>query len=106
VQHIQRRLTTSFIEAVLDGALVLLTLAMMAALQPALTAVALAAVAVYGLLRWAFMRPLREATEEALVHEARQASHFLESLRGVQAIKLFNAQADRQARFAAWWSTR
>ncbi|MGJ8868681.1 peptidase domain-containing ABC transporter, partial [Salmonella enterica subsp. enterica serovar Kentucky] len=39
------------------------------------------------------------ATEEALVHEARQSSHFLESLRGVQSIKLFNRQADRQARF-------
>ena len=28
-----------------------------------------------------------------------QSSHFLESLRGVQSIKLFNRQADRQARF-------
>jgi ATP-binding cassette, subfamily B, bacterial CvaB/MchF/RaxB len=36
-----------------------------------------------------------------LVHEAKQSSHFLESLRGVQAIKLFNAQADRQSRFAS-----
>jgi ATP-binding cassette subfamily B protein RaxB len=101
VQAIQKALTTSFIEAVLDGALVVLTLAMMAVYSLRLTAVALAAVAVYGLLRWAFMRPLREATEEALVHEARQSSHFLESLRGVQAIKLFAAQADRRTRFAA-----
>ena len=101
VQAIQKALTTSFIEAVLDGALVVLTLVMMAVYSLRLTAVALAAVAVYGLLRWAFMRPLREATEEALVHEARQSSHFLESLRGVQAIKLFAAQADRRSRFAA-----
>ncbi|MFO1326375.1 MAG: peptidase domain-containing ABC transporter [Rubrivivax sp.] len=101
VQQIQRALTTSFVEAVLDGALVVLTLGMMAIYSGRLTAVALAAVAVYGLLRWAFMRPLRAATEEALVHEARQNSHFLESLRGVQAIKLFGAQADRRTRFAA-----
>ena len=101
VQSIQKALTTSFAEAVLDGALVVLTLVMMAVYSLRLTAVALAAVAVYGLLRWAFMRPLREATEEALVHEARQSSHFLESLRGVQAIKLFGAQADRRTRFAA-----
>jgi ATP-binding cassette subfamily B protein RaxB len=101
VQQIQKALTTSFVEAVLDGALVLLTLLMMALYSPRLTAVALAAVVVYGLLRWACMRPLREATEEALVHEARQSSHFLESLRGVQAIKLFGAQADRRTRFGA-----
>ena len=101
VQQIQRTLTTSFIEAVLDGALVVLTLALMALYSLALSAVAVAAVGVYALLRWAFFRPLREATEEALVFEARQSSHFLESLRGVLAIKLFNGQADRQSRFAS-----
>ena len=99
VQQIQKALTTSFAEAVLDGLLVVLTLAMMAVYSLRLTAMALVAVAAYGLLRWAFMRPLREATEEALVHEARQSSHFLESLRGVQAIKLFGGQLDRRARF-------
>ena len=64
-----------------------------------LTAIALASVVAYGVLRWAFFRPLREATEEAIVHDAKQSSHFLESLRGVQSIKLFNRQEDRQARF-------
>ena len=61
----------------------------------------LGAVGIYALLRWAFFRPLRDATEEELVHESKQSSHFLESLRGVQAIKLFNAQADRQSRFTS-----
>ena len=99
VQQIQKTLTTHFIEAVLDGLLVVATLTMMLFYSVSLTLVVLAAVAAYAALRWAFFRPLREATEEALVHEARQSSHFLESLRGVQSIKLFNRQADRQARF-------
>jgi len=101
VQKIQRTLTTSFIEAVLDGLLVVLTLAMMLLYSGTLTALALAAVVVYGLLRVWFYRPLAEATEEALVFEAKQNSHFLESLRGVQAIKLFNAQGDRRSRFSS-----
>jgi ATP-binding cassette, subfamily B, bacterial CvaB/MchF/RaxB len=101
VQQIQSTLTTSFIEAVLDGLLVVLTLAMMAVYSLKLTLVVIVAVLAYALLRWAFFRPLRVATEETLVYEARQASHFLESLRGVQAIKLFNAQADRQSRFSS-----
>lgn len=101
VQQIQKTLTTSFLEAILDGALVLLTLAMMLLYSVKLTLVALAAVACYALLRRAFFRPLREASEEALVFEANQASHFLESLRGMLAIKLFNAQADRQSRFSS-----
>jgi ATP-binding cassette, subfamily B, bacterial CvaB/MchF/RaxB len=101
VQQIQKTLTTSFIEAFLDGLLVVLTLTMMALYSLPLTALALVAVALYALLRWAFFSRLRQASEEALVHEARQGSHFLESLRGVQAIKLFNAQGDRGSRFAS-----
>jgi ATP-binding cassette subfamily B protein RaxB len=100
VQQIQRTLTSSFIEAVLDGLLVLLTLVLMAFYSLTLTAVALVAVVLYGLLRWALFRPLREVSEEALIFESRQTSHFLESLRGIQAIKLFNAQGDRQSRYA------
>ena len=99
VQQIQQTLTTSFIEVVLDGLMVVLTLVMMWIYSGTLTAIALASVVAYGVLRWAFFRPLREATEEAIVHDAKQSSHFLESLRGVQSIKLFNRQEDRQARF-------
>ncbi|HMN76584.1 MAG TPA: peptidase domain-containing ABC transporter [Burkholderiaceae bacterium] len=99
IQQIQQTLTTHFIEAVLDGLLVVVTLAMMLFYSVTLTAIVLAAVAVYALLKWAFFRPLRNATEEAIVHDAQRATHFLESLRGVQAIKLFNRQQDRQARF-------
>lgn len=100
VQEIQKTLTGPFIEAMLDGVMVLITLAMMLVYSPRLTAVAALAVGGYALLRWAMFRPLREATEETLIHEARQNSHFLESLRGAQAIKLFSAQADRGSRFA------
>ncbi len=99
VQQIQQTLTTHFIEAVLDGLLVVLTLAMMWVYSAALTAIAVGCVLVYALLRWAFFRPLREATEEAIVFDAKKSSHFLESLRGVQSIKLFNRQEDRQAQF-------
>ena len=99
VQKIQQTLTTSFIEAVLDGLLVVVTLAMMLVYSRTLTAIAVAAVLIYAGLRWAFFRPLRDATEESIVFEAKRSTHFLESLRGVQSIKLFNRQEERQARF-------
>ena len=99
VQQIQQTLTTSFVEAVLDGLLVVVTLVMMLVYSGLLTGIALSSVAVYAVLRWAFFRPLRDATEEAIIHDAKRSSHFLESLRGVQSIKLFNRQEDRQARF-------
>ena len=99
VQMIQQTLTTSFIEAMLDGVLVVVTLAMMLVYSGTLTAIAMASVVAYAALRWAFFRPLRDATEESIIFEARRSTHFLESLRGVQSIKLFNRQEDRQARF-------
>jgi ATP-binding cassette subfamily B protein RaxB len=99
VQKIQQTLTTSFIEAVLDGLMVIVTLLMMLVYSGRLTAIAVGAVVLYAGLRWAFFRPLREATEESIIFDAKRSTHFLESLRGVQSIKLFNRQEDRQARF-------
>ena len=54
----------------LDGLLVVVTLAMMLVYSGTLTAIARGRVVAYALLRWAFFRPLREATEEAIVFEA------------------------------------
>jgi ATP-binding cassette, subfamily B, bacterial CvaB/MchF/RaxB len=99
IQQMQQTLTTSFIEAVLDGLLVVLTFAVMCFYSVTLTAIAFGSVAAYALLRWVFFRPQRDATEESIVHDAKRSTHFLESLRGVQSIKLFNRQEDRQAQF-------
>ena len=99
VNSIQRTLTSSFIEAIIDGVMALATLAMMLVYSAWLTAVALAAVALYGMLRWTFYDPLRRATEEHIVHSAKQQSHFLETVRGVQSIKLFGRQEERRSRW-------
>lgn len=101
VQQIQRTLTGSFVEALLDGLLVVLTAVLMLVYSPLLAAVAFASVAVYALMRGIGFRPLRRASEQVMVHEARQASHFLESLRGISSIKIFGAEPDRQSRFAS-----
>lgn len=99
VNSIQRTLTSSFIEAIIDGVMAMATLAMMLIYSVWLTAVALAAVTLYGLLRWTFYDPLRRATEEHIVHSAKQQSHFLETVRGVQSIKLFGRQEERRSRW-------
>jgi ATP-binding cassette subfamily B protein RaxB len=99
VSTIQRTLTSSFVEAMIDGAMAAATLAMMLVYSRGLTALALAAVAACGLLRRAFYDPLRRATEEHIVHSAKQQSHFLETVRGVQSIKLFGREAERRSRW-------
>jgi ATP-binding cassette subfamily B protein RaxB len=94
---ILQTITTDVVEALLDGLLVGVTLAIMFLFAPTLTLVAIAGALVYGLLRWVSYSPLRHASAEAIVWGARRDSHVLETLRGVKTIKLFNGQDSRRA---------
>jgi ATP-binding cassette, subfamily B, bacterial CvaB/MchF/RaxB len=93
---IQRTLTTSFISALIDGLLVIITLILMFVYSPTLAFVAIIAVIIYGLLRLFIYRPLRTALEETLLRGAKQQTNFLETVRGVQSIKLFSREGQRQ----------
>lgn len=101
IDQIQRTLTTSFLEAILDGLMTIVTLAMMFIYSPMLGWIAIAAMTLYALGRWGWYRPLRSATEEQIVHAARQQSHFLETVRGVKAIKLFQREDERRSAWLA-----
>jgi ATP-binding cassette subfamily B protein RaxB len=96
VDALQKAITTDFVSAVLDGVMTAATLVMMFLYSPKLGLFSCATMALYAAGRWFWFRPLREATEAEIVHGARQQSHFLESVRGVKAIKLFGAQSRRQ----------
>ncbi|MEE1923775.1 peptidase domain-containing ABC transporter [Pseudomonas sp. 148P] len=92
---IRQALTNGAITAILDGLVALVTLAMMLLYNPALTAVVLSALALYGGLRGGFYFPLRKASEERIVLSARENSYFLETLRAALPLKLFNSGAQR-----------
>lgn len=94
---IQRTLTTGFLEALIDGVMVLITFGMMLLYSVKLALIAMVAAGLYGLLRLALYRPLRLATEDLIVRGAKQQSHFLETVRGIQSIKLFAYEASRAA---------
>ena len=103
VGAIQQTVTTALIEAlieaVLDGIMVLAALVMMLLYSPQLTGVVVAAVAAYGLVRWASYRPLRDTLAERLVVAARENTHFLETLRAITPLKLFGREEERRARW-------
>ncbi|MDU8571413.1 peptidase domain-containing ABC transporter [Pseudomonas syringae] len=101
LKSIQQTVTTSFIEAILDGLMTVITLGLMIAYSPKLALVAVVAMVIYALARWAWFGPLRRASENQLVHAARQQSHFLESVRGVRTIKLFNRPEQRCSAWSA-----
>ncbi len=99
VGAIQRTLTTSVIEAVLDGIMGVAALGMMLLYSFKLTCVVLGSVALYGLLRWLSYMPFRGAASERLVISARENSHFLETLRAITPLKLFGREQERRARW-------
>ena len=100
VQSVQQTLSTSFVEALLDGLTVVLVLALLLVYSPTLTVWVIAGFAVYALLRaWSYKR-LWRLKEGHLASLARQQSLLIESVHGVQAIKLANRHAERGARLA------
>src|SRR5690554_5449651 len=88
---IRNILANGAITILLDALVALITLGLMLMYSKTLTAIVLIAVALYSLLRWAFYHPLRNATEERIVLATRENAYFLETIRAVQPLKLFNA---------------
>lgn len=98
-EAIMQALTADAVEAVLDGLLAAVTLTIMFVFAPLLATVVLLGALAYGLVRWIGYAPLRQASMESIVWSARRDSHFLETLRGIKTIKLFNGQDGRRARW-------
>ena len=99
VDAVQRTLTTTFVETVVDGLMIVLTLVVMAWYSPMLTAVVMFAAVLYVAVRWGLYYPQRRATDEQLSHEARSSTHFIETLRGMMAIKLNLREKERLAAY-------
>ncbi len=99
METIQKALTTDLVEVVLDGLFAVLTLVMMLLFSPLLTAVVVGFALLYGLLRVAMYPPLRNASLEHIVWDARKDNHFLESMRAVRTIKLMLGQETRRAQW-------
>ncbi|MEM0515561.1 peptidase domain-containing ABC transporter [Pseudoalteromonas sp. YIC-827] len=94
--QIRERITTGFVETLVDGVMAITVLVMMALYSINLTAVVLGAIVLYTLVRLALYRPLHQATEEMIQASAKEQSNFLENIRGMQTIKLFGNESQRQ----------
>lgn len=82
--------TNQFIEGFVDGLMVVFVFALMLVYSPALTAVALVAAGLYALLRLSLYGVFRNQSEQYLNAQAKASSIFMESLRAIQTVKLFN----------------
>lgn len=99
IQQVQSTLTTGFVGAVLDGIMAVGALIILLFYSPLLTLIICATLILYALLRWGWYYPLRQSTETHILKAAKEQSYFLETLRGIRSIRIFNATSDRRTRW-------
>jgi ATP-binding cassette subfamily B protein RaxB len=99
ISTIQETLTGSLITGILDGVMVLATLAMMLIYNAELTLVVIALLFIYFFIKLVTFRRIRNINEERIIRSAKLQSHFLETIRSMQGIKLF---AKEDMRHSLW----
>ncbi|WP_051275551.1 peptidase domain-containing ABC transporter [Aestuariibacter salexigens] len=96
---IRELMTTGMVAVLLDGIMALITLTVMYIYSATLTFIVLAVVIAYALLRITLYRPVRLLTEEKIIASATEQSHFMESVRAMQTIKLFSKECEREGQW-------
>ncbi|AGO56785.1 peptidase domain-containing ABC transporter [Serratia plymuthica] len=100
ISNIQNTLTGSFISSIFDGIMSLVTLMVIFTYNATLSFVVIGLFLSYAVIRWVSFEPFRQANEDHLMAAALAQSQLLESIRGVQAIKLNNKQDLRVSAYA------
>ncbi|MCH8493267.1 MAG: peptidase domain-containing ABC transporter [Idiomarina sp.] len=95
LNSVRELLTNSLVEGVIDGLMAIAVLVMMFLYSPTLALVVLIAVLLYAAIRFILYRPLHQLTEASIMASAKEQSNFMESVRGMQSIKLFGQQTER-----------
>ena len=99
LKAIQDLFTTQVVESIIDGMMAASTLVVMYLYSPVLAGIAILSVLLYLATRWALFGPLRAASLETLVRNAARDTFFLETVRGVLAIKNFGNESFRRVGF-------
>jgi ATP-binding cassette, subfamily B, bacterial CvaB/MchF/RaxB len=98
---IQSTLTTNFIEAIVDGILAIFVVFIMFMYSSYLSFVCMFFIAVQACLRFVRYYPFKQYLKESIISQAKLDTHFLETIRGIRSVKLFNRQITRRDQWLA-----
>lgn len=104
VDPINQLLTHGLVGSIVDGLLVLSTLALMIYYSVVLASIVVSAVALYILYRVARYRYLRFQSLSQILAKAKENTNFLENVRAIRAIKIFGREAERQSIWQNFYS--
>lgn len=99
IEQIRQIVTQGFIEGGLDGFMALLTLGMMFYYNVMLALIVVTCITTYLIIRLCFFNKFREANKATLNLLAIQNSNFMEGVRGIQPIKIFDQENNTQKKW-------
>ena len=102
VLPLKQFMTEGAVATILDGAMALLTFALMMFYSPMLAMVSMISPTLYGVLRFSTFGAQRRAQNDLIVAGGKEQTTMIESLRGITTLRLFNREAMRHA----LWQTR
>lgn len=94
--EIKRFITQGLTTSIIDGLISCLMLILIVIYSWELAIVVLVAIAIYGVARYLFFQKFRALSENSIVARAKENSNFMETVRSIQSIKLYNGQSERQ----------
>jgi ATP-binding cassette subfamily B protein RaxB len=97
IEPIRNALAEGMIAAIIDGLMALATLAMIFVYSAQLAFIVLAALVLYVAVRLGLYQLLRQRSLSAIEAKAKENSTFIETVRAVQSLKIFNRESDREA---------
>lgn len=96
---LQESLTTNLVEAILDGLVAVITLALLFLYSTLLAGLTVLSLAVYIMLRFLAFSRFREAQHEQILSDAQRDGLVLELLRGARTVRLMNSAAMMSSRY-------
>jgi ATP-binding cassette subfamily B protein RaxB len=94
-EPVRQLVAEGLVTALIDGAMASVTAAVILFYSPRLAAVVMGAVIVYAAVRLLFYRLMRCRALDLIAARARESSTFIETVRAVQSIRIFNREAER-----------
>lgn len=89
IDHIQKKISTDFVNTVLDGFMIVIHLMVMTVYSPLLTMLVLMGLLLSLGIRYSSYQRLKNQTETSIQQHAKAATVFLETLQGILPIKSF-----------------
>lgn len=97
IEPVRSLISEGLILAIIDGVMAAMTLAVMFAYSAKLALIVVFVFFLYCVVRLGLFRVLRDLSETAIQMKANETSSFVESLRAMQSVKLFNHENERES---------